>query len=149
MVEKYNSIMRNDIWDIVSKPEGKLVVSSRWLYNIKHDTNGSIEKFKARLWREFSSQKEGMDYDETFSLVARYASIRVVISIALVMKWRIHQMDVKTTFLHEIIKEEVYIEKDQVFEVHGGDSHVCRLNKSLYKLKHAPKAWYYRIDGYL
>jgi hypothetical protein len=58
-------------------------------------------------------------------------------------------MDVKTMFLNEIIKEEVYIEKPHLFEVHGMDSHVCRINKSLYTLKHAPKAWYSRIDRYL
>jgi hypothetical protein len=56
------------------------------------------------------------------------------------MRWRIHQMDVKTTFLNGIIEEEVYIEKPQVFEVHGRESHVCRLNKSLYELKQEPKA---------
>jgi hypothetical protein len=80
---------------------------------------------------------------------SRYASIQVVISIASVMRWRIHQMDVKTTFLNGIIEEEVYIEKPQGFEVHGRESHVCRLKKSLYRLKQAPRAWYSRIDGYL
>jgi hypothetical protein len=58
-------------------------------------------------------------------------------------------MDVKTTFLNGIIEEEVYIEKPQGFEVHGRESHVCRLKKSLYRLKHAPRAWYSRIDRYL
>jgi hypothetical protein len=82
-----------------------------------------------------------VDYKETFSLVARYASIRAVISIALIMRWRIHQMDVKTTFLNVII-EEVYIEQPQGFEVHGRESHVCRLKKALYELKQAPRPWY-------
>jgi hypothetical protein len=149
MVEEYTSIMRNDVWDIVSRPEGKSVVSSRWLYKIKHVADGSIEKFKVRFVVRGFSQKEGVDYEETFSPVTRYASIRVVISIASVMRWRIHQMDVKTTFLNGIIEEEVYIEKPQGFEVHGRESHVCRLKKSLYGLKQAPRAWYSRIDGYL
>jgi hypothetical protein len=149
MVEEYTSIMRNDVWDIVSRPEGKSVVSSRWLYKIKHVADGSIEKFKVRFVARGFSQKEGVDYEETFSPVTRYASIQVVISIASVMRWRIHQMDVKTTFLNGIIEEEVYIEKPQGFEVHGRESHVCRLKKSLYRLKQAPRAWYSRIDGYL
>jgi hypothetical protein len=149
MVEEYTSIMRNDVWDIVSRPEGKSVVSSRWLYKIKHVAYGSIEKFKVRFVARGFSQKEGVDYEETFSPVTRYASIQVVISIASVMRWRIHQMDVKTTFLNGIIEEEVYIEKPQGFEVHGRESHVCRLKKSLYRLKQAPRAWYSRIDGYL
>jgi hypothetical protein len=65
------------------------------------------------------------------------------------MRWRIHQMDVKTTFINGIVEEEVYMEKPQGFEVYGRDSHVCRLNKSLYGLKQAPMTWYSRIDGYL
>jgi hypothetical protein len=149
MVEEYTSIMKNDVWDIVSRPEGKSVVSSRWLYKIKHVADGSIEKFKVRFVVRGFSQREGVDYEETFSPVTRYASIRVVISIASVMGWRIHQMDVKTTFLNGIIEEEVYIEKPQGFEVHGRESHVCRLKKALYRLKQAPRAWYSRIDGYL
>jgi hypothetical protein len=95
------------------------------------------------------SQREGVDYEETFAPVARYTSIRVVISIASVLGWQIHQMDVKTTFLNGVIEEEVYIEQPQGFEVHGRDSHVCRLRKALYGLKQAPRAWYSRIDGYL
>jgi hypothetical protein len=78
------------------------------------------------------SQREGVDYEETFAPVARYTSIQVVISIASVLGWRIHQMDVKTTFLNGVIEEEVYIEQPQGFEVHGRDSHVCRLRKALY-----------------
>jgi hypothetical protein len=149
MVEEYTFIMSNRVWYIVTIPEGKLVVIFRWLYKIKHVVDGSIEKFKARFLVRGFSQKERLYYKESFAPVTRYASIRVVISIARVMRWRIHQMDVKTTFLKEIIEEEVYIEKPQYFKVHGRGSHVCRLNKSLCILKQTPKAWYSRIDIYL
>jgi hypothetical protein len=149
MVEEYSSIMKNDVWDIVSRPEGKSVVSSKWIYKIKHAADGSVEKYKARFVARGFSQIEGVDYEETFAPVARYTSIRAVISIAAEMGWRIHQMDVKTTFLNGIIEEEVYIEQPQGFEVHGRESHVCRLKKALYGLKQAPRAWYSRIDSYL
>jgi hypothetical protein len=111
MVEEYSSIMKNDVWDIVPRLEGKSVVCSRWIYKIKHATYGSVEKYKARFVARGFSQIEGVDYEETFAPVARYNSIRAVISIATKMGWRIHQMDVKTTFLNGIIEEEVYIER--------------------------------------
>jgi hypothetical protein len=115
-------------------------VSSQWIYKIKHATNGSIKKFKERFVMRGFSQKEGVKYKDKFSLVARYDFIRVAISIILVMRWRIHQMEVKTNFLNETIEEEVYIEKYQGFEVHGRESDVCRINKSLYGLKHVPSS---------
>jgi hypothetical protein len=149
MVEEYASIMKNDVWEVVPRPEGKSVIGSRWIYKIKHVADGSVEKFKARFVAKGFSQKEGIDYDETFAPVARYTSIRAVISIAAEMGWKIHQMDVKTTFLNGIIEEEVYIEQPEGFEVHGRDSHVCRLRRALYGLKQAPRAWYSRIDNYL
>jgi hypothetical protein len=105
----------------------------------------SIKKFVARGF----SQKECIDYEETFTLVARYTSIRTIIALAAKMKWKLHQMDVKTTFLNGVIEEEVYIEKPQGFEVEDRKSHVCRLKKSLYGLKQAPRAWYGQIDSFL
>jgi hypothetical protein len=90
------------------------------------------------------SRKEGIDYEETFSSVARYTSIRDILAIIVVMKWKVHQMDVKTTFMNGIVEEEVYVEQSQGFE-----THVCRLNKSLYELKQAVRAWYGRIDSFL
>ena len=95
------------------------------------------------------SQVEGIDYDKTFSPVARYTSIRTIMAIATEMGWRIHQMEVKTTFLNGILEEEVYIEQPQGFGVSTRDTHVCRLRKALYGLKQAPRAWYSRIDTYL
>jgi hypothetical protein len=81
------------------------------------------------------SQKEGIDYEETFSLVARYTSIRTIKALAAKMKWKLHQMDVKTYFLNGVIEEEVYIEKPQGFEVEDRKTLVCKLKKDLYGLK--------------
>ena len=86
------------------------------------------------------SHKEGIDYDETFAPVARYSSIRVIISLASVMGWKLHQMDVKIAFLNGEIEEEIYIEQPKGFELHGKESHVCKLKKALYRLKQAPRA---------
>jgi hypothetical protein len=149
MTEEYQSIMKNDVWDIVPRPKGKSVVTSKWIYKIKHAADGSVEKYKARFVARGFSQVEGIDYEETFSPVARYTSIRTIISLAASMGWRLHQMDVKTTFLNGEIEEEVYIEQPDGFVIHEKESHVCRLKKALYGLKQAPRAWYEKIDGYL
>jgi len=82
MMEEYSSIMKNDVWEVVPRPEGKSVVTSRWLYKIKHVADGSIEKFKARFVARGFSQVEGADYEETFAPVARYTSICSILSIA-------------------------------------------------------------------
>ena len=103
MMDEYHSIMKNDVWEIVPRPEGKSVVTSRWLYKLKHAADGSVEKYKARFVARGFSQVEGIDYDETFASVAQYTSIRSLISIAAEMGWKIHQIDVKTAFLNGFI----------------------------------------------
>ena len=135
MTKEYQSIMKNDVWDIVPKPEGKSVVYSKCTYKIKHAADGSIKKYKARFVARGFSQKEGIDYEETFSPVARYTSIRAIMALASMMKWDLHQMDVKTTFLNGVIEEEVYIEQPQGFEVEDRHTHICKLKKALYGLK--------------
>ena len=110
MIEEYQSIMKNDVWDVVPRPNGKSVVTSKWIYKIKHVEDGSIEKYKARFVARGFSQKEGIDYEETFAPVAKYTSIRSILALAVVMKCKIHQMDVKTTFLNGVVEEEVYVD---------------------------------------
>jgi hypothetical protein len=95
------------------------VVDSRWLYKVKHAVDGSIEKYKAQFVARGFSQREGVDYEETFAPVARYTSIRTIMSLASVFGWQLYQMDVKTTFLNGVIEEEVYINQSRGFEVHG------------------------------
>jgi hypothetical protein len=149
VAKEYQSIIKNDVWEIVPKPKSKDVVSSKWLYKIKHAADGSIEKYKERCVARGFSKKEGNDYEETFSLVSRYTSIKTSISLTAKMKWKLHQMDMKTTFLIFVIEEEVYIEQPQGFEVEDRKTRVCRLKKALYGLKQAPRAYYGRIDSFL
>ena len=90
MIEEYQSIMKNDVWDVVPRPEGKFVITSKWTYKIKHAADGSIEKYKAIFVARGLSQKEGIDYEENFSPIARYTSIGSVLALAVVMKWKVH-----------------------------------------------------------
>jgi hypothetical protein len=92
---------------------------------------------------------KGIEYEEKFAHIARHTYIRTIIALAAKMKWKLHQMDVKTTFLNGVIEEEVYIEQPQGFEVEYRKTRVCRLKKALYKLKQDPRAWYGRIDSCL
>jgi hypothetical protein len=98
MTEEHQSIIKNDVWEIVPRPKSKDVVSSKWIFKIKHVADGSIEKYKERFVARGFSQKKGIDYEETFTPVARYTSIRTIIALAAKMKWKLHQMDVKTDF---------------------------------------------------
>ena len=94
-------------------------------------------------------EKEGIDYKETFAPVERYTSIRTIMALASMMKWSIHQMDVKTAFLNGMIEEEVYLKQPQGFEFKERVTHVCNLKKDLYGLKKVPRSWYGRIDSFL
>jgi hypothetical protein len=149
ITEEYQSIINNDVWEIIPRLKRKDVVSSQWLFKIKHVADGSIEKYKARFVAHGFSQKEGIDYEETFTPVARYISIRTIIALAANMKWNLHQMDANKTFLNGVIEEEVYIEKPQGFEVEDMKTHVCKLKKDLYGLNKDPRDWYGRIDIFL
>ena len=110
--------MKNDVSDAIPRLEGKSVVTSRWMYRIKHAADGSIEKYKSRFVACGFSQKEGIDYEETFAPVAKYTSTRSVLALTAVMKWKIHQTDVKIAFLNGVVEEEVYVEKPLGFETH-------------------------------
>ena len=124
-------------------------MTSRWLYKIKHAANGSVEKYKAKFVARGFTQKEGIDYDETFAPVSRYTTIRTIISLAVVFGRKLHQMDVKTVFLNGKIEVEVYIEQPEGFVMHGKKTHACKLKKALYGLKQAPRVWYAKMDGFL
>jgi hypothetical protein len=149
VLEEYKSILKNNVWDIVSRPKDKSVISSKWIYKIKHAADGSVEKFKAIFVARGFTQKEGIDYEETFSPLARYTSIRTIIALASVLGWKLHQMDVKTTFLNGKIEEGVFVEQPDGFVLHNKGTHVCKLRKALYGLKQAPRVWYGKIDGFL
>jgi len=107
-MEEYASIMKNDVWEVVPMPEDKKVVGYKWIYKVKHATDGSVDKYKVRFVAKGFSQQEGVDYEETFAAVTRHPSIRTVISLAAEMGWHVHQMDVKTAFLNRVVEEEVY-----------------------------------------
>ena len=135
MVEEYQSIIKNEVWEVVPRPKDKSVVSSKWIFKYKHLENGSIEKYKEKFVSREFSQKEGINYENTFAPVARYTSIITILSLESNMKWKLHLMDVKMKFINGLIENEVYVEQLQGFKINDQKTHVCRLKKVLYGLK--------------
>jgi hypothetical protein len=105
MNEEYHSLMENDTWDLVPLPKGRKLVRCKWVYRTKYASDGSVERHKAQLVANEFSQFEGIDYNETFSPVAKMISIRLVLALATSHKWEVHQMDVKSAFFHGDLKE--------------------------------------------
>ena len=110
MEEMYESIVRNRFLDVFLRLKDKSMVRSRWHYKINQAVDGSAEKHKAMFVARGFSKVEGIDYDETFSPIARYSSIISILALLAHMGWKIHQMDVKIAFFNGMIEEEVYIE---------------------------------------
>ena len=125
MVEEYDSIVRNNAWEIVPRLVGKSVVDSKWIYKVQQAADGSVEKYKARFVSQgFSHWIKEIDYEETFAPVAWYSSIWTMLALSAQMGWHIHHMDAKTALLNGIIEGEVYIEQPEGFEIFIRESHV-------------------------
>ncbi|KAJ9560758.1 LOW QUALITY PROTEIN: hypothetical protein OSB04_005918, partial [Centaurea solstitialis] len=143
------AILSNFTWDLVPKPSDANIVGNRWLFRHKFDSNGRLERYKARLVAQGFSQQPGLDFDDTFSPVVKPATIRTVLSISISRNWPIHQLDVKNAFLHGDLTETVYMRQPPGYVNSSFPDHVCRLRKALYGLKQAPRAWYHRFAVYL
>ena len=121
MKEEYNSLLANDTWDIVPLSKGKKLVRCKWVYRTKYGPDGKVDKHKAILVAKGFSEVEGIDYTETFAPVSKMNSIHLVISLAASFKWEVHQMDVKSTFLHGDLHAEIYMEQPPGF-IHNDSS---------------------------
>ena len=141
MKEEMKSVQENDVWDLVELPKDRKAVGSKWVFKVKTASDGSIERYKARLVAQGFSQKYGLDYDETFSPVVRPESIRTVIALAVKKGLKLHQMDVTTAFLNGELEEEVYMKQPEGFVADGQEHLVCKLRKSIYGLKQSPRCW--------
>ncbi|KAJ4744662.1 Gag-Pol polyprotein [Rhynchospora pubera] len=145
MQEEIDSMEKNQVWDLVDLPRGRKAVGSKWVLKAKRKNDGSIERYKARLVAKGFTQVEGVDYEETFSPVVRFASIRLILAIVAVMDLELYQMDVKTAFLNGELQEEIYMVQPDAFVVEGKEHMVCRLRRSIYGLKQASRQWNLRF----
>ncbi|KAL6294169.1 hypothetical protein ACE6H2_002311 [Prunus campanulata] len=145
MTEEMHALEKNHTWTLETLPQGKRTVGCRWVYTLKYNADGSIERYKARLVAKGYTQTYGIDYDETFAPVAKLNTVRVLLSIAANLDWPLHQFDVKNAFLHGELTEEVYMDIPPGYVTSTHANVVCRLRKALYGLKQSPRAWFGRF----
>jgi hypothetical protein len=137
-----DSILSNGTWELVDRPYGCKPVGYKWVFKTKLRSDGTIDKYKTRLVGKGYNQKEDEYFFDTHSLVARLTTIHVLLSLAISHGLLVHQMDVKTTFLNGELEEKIYMIQPDGFIIKGKEGKVCKLLKSLYSLKQAPKQWH-------
>ncbi|GJX84836.1 putative ribonuclease H-like domain-containing protein [Tanacetum coccineum] len=137
------------VWTLVDLPYGKRAIGTKWVYRNKKDERGIVVRNKARLVAQGYTQEEGIDYDEVFAPVARIEAIRLFLAYASFKDFVVYQMDVKSAFLYGKIEEEVYVCQPPGFEDPEFPDRVYKVEKALYGLHQAPRAWYETLSTYL
>jgi hypothetical protein len=139
MEDELSSMSSNGVWDLVEILNEAKKVGCKWIYKTKYDSKGKIERFKARLVAKGFTQREGIDYTETFSPISKKDSFRIVMTLIAHYDLELHQMDVKIVFLNGDLQENVYMTQPEGFVVEGKEHMGCKLKKSIYGLKQASR----------
>jgi hypothetical protein len=145
--QEYDALHQHGVWELCELPAGRKAVGCRWVYRIKTNADGTVERYKARLVAKGFSQKPHLDYTETFAPVAKFASLRTVLALAAAEDMEVHTMDVSSAFLNGDLDEEIYMAQPEGFAAPGQEHLVCRLKKSLYGLKQSPRQWYQKLHS--
>lgn len=146
MHDEINSLLENKSWMLEEKPKAQKILKSRWVYMIKSNPDGT-KRHKARLIIKSYFQMKGIDYKKTFSPIIRFDTVRTLLSVAVRDGLNLAQFDVKTAFLYGSLKEDIYMYQPVGFN--DGTAHVCKLLKSLHRLKQAPRCWIEHFTGFL
>jgi hypothetical protein len=149
MHEELVNFERNQVWELVDPLLGCKPIGTKWVWKNKKGEKGEVVRNKSRLVAQGYSQKEGIDYEETFAPVARLEAIRILLAFFVAEGFKLHQMDVKSAFLNGVLEEEVFVRQPPGFESEKYPHMVYKLRNALYGLKQAPKAWYGRLRGFL
>ena len=142
MDKEIHALETTQTWVLTPLPLGKIPIDCKWVYRVKLNPNGSVKRYKARFVAKGYTQREGLYFFETFSLVAKTISIRVLIALASAQRWPLHQLDINNAFLHSDL-EEVYMDLPPSYHSKGESTSsapmVCNLAKSFYGLKQASR----------
>jgi len=131
-----DALSKNKTWELVDLPSGRKAVKSKWVFKLKADGHHC-----AHLMAKGFMQIPGVDYDETFSPVAPFELIRLLLALAVLEDWEIHQLDIKLAFLNGVLDKEIYMEQPQGFIITGKENQVCHLKKVIYGPKQAFHMW--------
>jgi len=135
------SLLENGTWELVERPKGVKPILMKWVYKVKRDAQGNVERYKSRLVAKGFLQKQGVNFEEVYAPVSKHTTLRVLLAIVAQQDLDLHQLDVKTAFLNGELEEEIYMQQPQGYE-QGGPNIVCRLLRALYGLRQAPRAWH-------
>ncbi|CAI7785083.1 unnamed protein product [Closterium sp. NIES-54] len=143
MESELKTIEEKGTWELVELPEGRKAITSKWLFKIKSDADGKIERNKSRLVAKGYQQKEKVDYKELFVPVVKLTTLQILLAGATIRRWVVKQMGVTTVFLNDILKEAIFMAQPEGFS--GGSGRVWKLKKALSRLKQAPTQWYLKL----
>jgi hypothetical protein len=149
MASEFSALQRQSTWSLVPSSPHHPVIGCHWVFKLKHNSNGSVARYKARLVAQGNHQTPSLDFNETFSPVVKPATMRLMLSIAAQQRWSLRQLDISNAFLHGSLKECVYMRQPPGFVDPALPSHVCFLHKSIYGLRQAPRAWFEKFSSHL
>jgi hypothetical protein len=137
------------VWELVEPPPNYKPIGAKWVWKNKEGENSEVVRNKPSLVAQGFSQKEGIDYEETFAPIARLEAISMLLGFSVAKGFRLYQMDVKSAFLNGFLEEEVYVRQPPGFESVEFPHRVYKLRKAWYGLKQDPRAWHGRLRGFL
>ena len=147
--EEYEALIRNETWSLIPPPAEYKIVGNKWVFRVKQNSDGSIAKYKARLVAKGFQQTKGINYFERFSPVIKASTVRVILSLAVMHRWMIRQVDVSNAFLNGDLTEDVYMCQPEGFVDEIRPDYVCKLKKALYGLKQSPRVWFDKLKSCL
>lgn len=149
MTEEFESLVKNNTWNLVDLPPGRRAISSKWTYKVTPTARPTYNRLKACLVARGLEQRHDIDYNDTFAPVVRWSILRTIIALAIALDWPIKHLDVVTAFLNGFLKEDIYMQQPRGYEVARKEDLVCKLRRRIYGLKQSSEEWYHKIDSHL